>query len=232
MAVKRLEVPEIGEVTLQKRRGTRSVRIHINGNEVRVTLPHWISYSQALKFIQTRKKWIKENRKEAPFLTHGTYVGKQHRITLEEKPVKNIRSKLKSGVIAVSAPHSTDVSAPSVQMKLGKIAERALLKESEALIKPRIEDLALEYDFDYGSISFKKLKTRWGSCDHESNIVINIYLVQLPWQLIDYVLVHELAHTKHHDHSPKFWSEVEECLPNFKDLRKQMKKFHPHIITD
>jgi predicted metal-dependent hydrolase len=232
MALRKENIEGIGPVTLQKRRGTHSVRIHIHGSEVRVTLPHWFSYTQAISFTKTRTAWINEHRKAEEIISHGSYVGKKYQVVIRESTNTTIRSKITDNVISISMPAETNSNSPEAQQKIRRIIERAFKLEAEALIAPRLQDLALERDFQYRSVSFKKLKTRWGSCDNRDNIIINIFLIQMPWQLIDYVLLHELAHTQQRNHSLKFWEIVESTMPDYKKRRKALKEFQPHLIIN
>jgi hypothetical protein len=87
--------------------------------------------------------------------------------------------------------------------------------------------LAQKHGFEYSSVSVKRLKGRWGSCDQHQNIVLNLYLMQLPWELIDYVLLHELTHTRILRHGPDFWAAMQRVLPNVKAIRKEMKQHQP-----
>ncbi|HET8992036.1 MAG TPA: M48 family metallopeptidase, partial [Candidatus Saccharimonadales bacterium] len=64
-----------------------------------------------------------------------------------------------------------------------------------------------------------------GSCDQSKNITLNLYLMQLPWHLIDYVLLHELTHTVVFKHGPDFWAEMDKYLPDSKSLRSEMKDY-------
>ena len=70
---------------------------------------------------------------------------------------------------------------------------------------------------------------RWGSCSSDQMITLSYFLMQLPWDLIDYVILHELAHTKHLNHGPGFWSELEALCPDARARRKSIKEFRPAI---
>ena len=68
----------------------------------------------------------------------------------------------------------------------------------------------------YGRISIRAAKTRWGSCSGEGNLNFHWKLILMPLEILDYVVVHELAHRKQMNHSPLFWAEVEKVLPDYK----------------
>jgi predicted metal-dependent hydrolase len=73
------------------------------------------------------------------------------------------------------------------------------------------------------------MKSRWGSCDQHRNIVLNLFLIQLPWEQIDYVLLHELTHTEVLRHGPDFWRAMERVLSDVKQLRKAVRSAQPRV---
>ncbi len=83
--------------------------------------------------------------------------------------------------------------------------------------------LAREHGFTCNSITIREQKTRWGSCSAKNNISLNIKLVQLPEALIDYVILHELVHTRIHSHSKKFWTELDRYVKNSKSMANQLR---------
>src|SRR5690606_36436720 len=106
-------------------------------------------------------------------------------------------------------PAGTDPAHPRVQKAAQAAAIRALRKEAETLLPQRLRTLAEQTGFTYNSVAVKQPKSRWGSCSHQKHITLNLFLMQLPWRLIDYVLLHELTHTKVMRHGPPFWAELE-----------------------
>lgn len=77
---------------------------------------------------------------------------------------------------------------------------------------------------DYGRITVQEQKTRWGSCSQKGNLNFNWKLVLMPQALLDYVVVHELAHRKEMNHSARFWAIVEQELPDYQKRRNELKK--------
>lgn len=230
MAVKQLDIEGIGVVDFQKRRGTRSVRIRISGQRVTVSMPQWMPYKAAITYVLQQKNWILTHKKDVPLIEAGNKIGKYHTLHFTPTNAKTMSSRVTNESITVYMPGHLAPASPGVQQKLSKVVEKALLEQSEMLIPDRINSLARQHGFRFADLRFKRLKGRWGSCDRSKVITINTYLIQLPWPLIDYVLVHELTHTEHLNHSAAFWERLEQCLPDAKQLRKDMKTYSPDIV--
>lgn len=96
-------------------------------------------------------------------------------------------------------------------------------------IKDKIADRVKYYcavmQVTVGRITIRNQKTRWGSCSSAGNVNFNYQLYYLPDELLDYVVVHELAHRRHMDHSKEFWSEVARYCPDYRARRKQLKEY-------
>lgn len=97
-------------------------------------------------------------------------------------------------------------------------------KAARELLLPRLQYFAEKYNFSYNRVSFRNQRTRWGSCSSQKNLNFNIRLAQLSDELRDYVIVHELCHTRQMNHSKAFWNEVANILPHYGKLRAQMRK--------
>lgn len=231
MAQKIINVPEIGPVVFQKRGNTGSIRLHIQGSRVKVTLPARVPYVVAEKFLKSRTAWVLEHLQPTSVIEDGAYIGKQHRVAVAYKPISRPSTKVAASSINISLPVGQDSGGVEAQRVLVKACDKALLQETTDLVIPRLKDLAYEHQFDINSATVKRLRSRWGSCDTHKNIVLNSYLAQLPWELIDYVLVHELAHTKHLNHGAEFWQEVATVFPDYKQRRKATKAYSPQVIT-
>ena len=100
----------------------------------------------------------------------------------------------------------------------------ALREEAKRKIPPRVEYFSEQMNVTPKSVRITAAKTRFGSCSPENSLCFSLYLMQYPDAVIDYVVVHELAHIRHHDHSKRFWDTVSLYMPEYKRLRALLKQ--------
>lgn len=217
-------------LTIYKRRGNRNLRLSVSGTgEIRVSIPAWAPYKTGLDFARSRQNWILEQAKRPALLRHGQSIGKAHHLEFTPKAVSKTSGRVHGLAIVVSHSPATDTASPEVQAIARKVSEKALRSQAEQLLPQRLAGLANQHGFKYKSVRVKRLKGRWGSCDQSGNIVLNLFLMQLPWELIDYVLLHELAHTRVLRHGPEFWKLMEQIRPGAKTLRTAMRQHQPVV---
>jgi predicted metal-dependent hydrolase len=234
VATKQITIQEIGEVTLYKRRSTRTIRLSISARgQVKVTMPYWVPYEAGVQFAKSRKKWILEHLEtRAATLQHGQAIGKSHRLIFEASPVSSkVSSRVSENVVRVTHPAACAVTDVSVQTAAEKASIRALRSQAEDELPGRLHELAQLHGFGYQSVQVKQLTGRWGSCDSRQNIVLNLFLMELPWTLIDYVLLHELTHTNILRHGPDFWEAMRQVLPDVQVRRKAIRQYRPAVGT-
>ena len=151
------------------------------------------------------------------------------RITLTVRPTGLVRLTVPCGVsraralafaetkVAWIASARQRVAArPAAVPPLPPEAERERIEElrraARVDLPPRVERIARMFGFSYGRITIRASRTKWGSCSFRNDLSLSLYLMALPERLRDYVIVHELCHTIHHDHSPRFHALVDRCL--------------------
>lgn len=233
MPVRSVLIPGIGPIKLVKHAQARSLKISIDGrNQLRVSMPVWVPYRVAIDFAIKKQDWINKHWNEQLLVT-GTAIGRAHRLVLEPNSNTNkLTTKVVNNEVRVTYPDTYSPTEPAVQTAILRVANKALRQQAEKLLPPRLVSLAQQHGFDYSSIKIKNLKTRWGSCNNNQEITLNFYLMQLPIELIDYVLIHELVHTEILNHQSDFWHRVETCLPNYKTLRRQLRTYKPTLVTN
>jgi predicted metal-dependent hydrolase len=100
----------------------------------------------------------------------------------------------------------------------------------QGVLFERLKEMAAQHGFRYNRAGIRNQKSRWGSCSSKNNISLNIHLLNLPEHLRDYVILHELVHTEHKNHSKRFWTRLDEVVDGkSKVLRKEMKSYRIEV---
>ena len=107
--------------------------------------------------------------------------------------------------------------------------KKQLMKKAREYLPYRLEYFAKLYGYSYEKCRLSHANTRWGSCSSNRTISLNIGLMKLPNVLRDYVIIHELAHLNHMDHSKAFWEEVGSHDKNYKNHEKKLKMYNPGL---
>lgn len=234
MPVKMFQTASFGQVKVTKRRGSKSIRLSINADgQVRLTQPTWLPYSASITFLNQKQHWVEQQRAaRITTIEPGQNIGKRHTITFSAEPhIQSCRADFRENTIAIRYPLHLSHDSGEVQAAAQRAAKKALKQQASDYLPKRLVELSERTQLSFTSVATRHLKTRWGSCSTHKHITLNYYLMLLPYSLIDYVLIHELAHTRHMNHSPEFWSEVENHLPDYKLHRKKLKNYQPSVFS-
>ncbi len=232
MAQRLVHISGIGEVTLAKRQGASNLRLSVNSSgQVRVSMPYWTPYEAGILFVKSKRSWIQQHLQEQgrSILKHGDRIGKIHNLVIHKANPRNGVADIRIGPDTIVAKSDLSIDDSRVQSRLIKASERALKKQSEQLLPSRVEHISQKYGLPYNGLRIRKLTSRWGSCSTKKNINLSFFLIQLPWDLIDYVILHELAHTRYLNHGPEYWGYMTKQIPNVKELRQKLKSYKPRI---
>jgi len=229
MPAKSFTLKNIGVVTVSKRRGAKRLNLRVSGDKIMVSQPVWLPYAVGVQFALSHNKWIDDQRSKQPYfeIKDGLNIGKTRVLRIASD--NNLRTRIGEDAVTIFIPPHLNTKSPDVLRVAVQAIKRALKSESTNLLPSRLEALASKYDFTYRTVSCKSMKTRWGSCTNDKKITLNIFLMMVPWELIDYVLLHELAHTKHLHHGKAFWDSIEAIMPDYKERRKKLKNLQSAI---
>jgi len=144
----------------------------------------------------------------------------QHTSDFLVKRFLNTNRELVREKIPLSDPHT---------QRARDAKKKILMKKAKDYLPYRLEYFAKLYGYSYDHCRLTHAATRWGSCSSNRTISLNIGLMQVPEILRDYVILHELAHLNHMDHSAAFWAEVGVHDPHYKEHRKKLKMFSPGV---
>lgn len=225
-----ISLPDIGEISVKSSRRARRIILKITSEGApQVTLPYGTPKFVAKRFATQNKDWILKhmNQLQSHLLTDGAHIGKTH--TLRFIHGDTVKSRVTNSEIRVAVPSDAQISSQGIQVEARKASTRAIRRQAEEYLPKRLYQMAELYGYKFKEVRCKALKTRWGSCSSDRIINLNIWLMQLPNELIDYVLVHELVHLNHPNHQKDFWAEVESIMPSHKKLRKELKQYNPAL---
>jgi len=232
MANKRVLIEGVGEVLLVRSSRSRQLKLSVTPKGVRVSLPKWTPFAIAERFAYAQRDWILRHSKTMSHtpLYDGQRIGKLHTLVFEPNTASaQLSSRVTGTKIVVRMPTGTSAQSSAAQAAAITACERALRREAEQMLPSRLAALSEKHSLPYRSVKIKKLQRRWGSCDSHKNIVLNLYLTELPWDYIDYVLLHELTHTVHMHHGPDFWTQLTSLQPRAKDISRSLRRKQPDI---
>ena len=226
---------ELGDIEFVRSKRATRINVRILKDRLKVSLPLHSTEEEAMKFIHSvkakiiaKQQKIKNNTRENSLILdeNSRLETATFAVVLEAVERKNIFFSIRDNVLKIEFPAGIDCTNEKIQQQFWNGISHFLKKEAKRLLPERINVLAEKYGFSYSSVKVQSSKTRWGSCSQGESINLSFYLMLLPWHLIDYVILHELCHTKEMNHSDKFWAWMDKVTDNSsKKLRAELKKY-------
>lgn len=227
------ELNVFGKVEFIRSVRAQRITVKILSDGLRVSLPNRSSEEAARKFILQNQNSIlsKQNRIRAK--RQSTLVTTEKELITRTFIVKakfveraDVFFSLKDGFLQIEIPENADMLSEHVQQVCWNGINYFLKKEAKRILPDRVKILAEEHGFKYSGVKIQSSKTRWGSCSRTQNINLSFYLMLLPAHLADYVILHELCHTREMNHGERFWKHMDEVTNGkTKKLRAEMKRF-------
>ena len=228
--------PQIGEVNFVQVNSAKNIRISLKtGGAVRVTVPKRSSINVAKEFVSSKTDWIlktkekivkQEQERHTVYTPETIFSTYKRQLQLIPWKLQQFDLQLSKEKLKIFFPHDADLQLEKNQQVIRDYIIKALKEEAREYLPKRTEQLAAEHGFSFCGVSVKNLSSRWGSCSAKNHINLNIHLMRMPQHLSDYVILHELTHTVHKNHGPRFWQELNK-ITNFraKSLTSEIKKF-------
>ncbi len=231
MTAKVVQFAQIGPVTFKRNRRSKNIKISVKPDRsVHVSFPFYASSSEVSNFVMKSINWITDQQQKFDTkkskIEEGQFKTKLHIVTIlkgsENKTIVNFEK------IEIRL---ADFESDKSERYLENVMVGIYRFEAKKILPPRINELALKHGFQVNKITIRNNKRNWGSCSSKNNISLNLQLMKLPDDLIDYVLLHELVHTKIKNHGPQFWAKLDE-LTNFKarELSNQVRLFSTYTL--
>jgi predicted metal-dependent hydrolase len=229
---------DLGEITLSKSTKAKKISLTVRPFEgIRMTVPVFVSYTRAEKFIEEKESWLRKilggiknaERSFTIFDYNTSFHTIDHSLEIIKAPDGKPLVKLFNDKILVLCPDNRNVKEKEIQEMIRLGIEAAWREEAKKYLPARLEEFAGLYGFEFRKVTIKNNRSRWGSCSKMNNINLNLHLIRLPRHLSDYVLLHELVHTVHKNHSKKFWKQLDALTTNARSLDRELKKYRIEI---
>lgn len=222
---------EFGKITIRRSAKATQVRLRVAPDgSLRASLPIYAPLFLVKRLVKNSRgelrKLLQQSRPGTEY-HDGMQIGKSHTITV--RPSTTLSAKHSGTQIILGLPPSMMINDENVITVIRESVIKALKIEAKSYLPKRLKFLAEKYGFDYEKVRFSHASSRWGSCSSKGTISLNIALMKLPFELIDYVIIHELSHTVHLNHSQEFWQLVKSADPDFIVHRKRIKAEVPSI---
>lgn len=228
MMMDQLQDPDLG--TLFIRPGTRARRLtfRVKPEGVYVTVPIGTTRREVVQAVESLRPRLlaAQSRQQRPLIDLDyTIDAPLFKLTLTEGRHERFLAHSEPGRMQIVCPPDTRFDDPALQAWLRKVIGEALRRNAQALLPPRLSLLADRHGLAYRSVRINNSRGRWGSCSGRGSINLSYFLILLPQHLVDYVLLHELAHTREMNHGDAFWELLNRLTDGQADrLRKELKE--------
>jgi predicted metal-dependent hydrolase len=228
----------LGEVSFTKRKISTRITVKIEPNDkIKVSIPQGLSYRVAKNYLFEnihiiQQKVQKLNKQVTRFDNLTNFKTKWHKLNLIPNEVDHIEYKIIDYSINVHYPHNLDIYDKYLQEIIRKAIIEALRIEAKEYLPNRLLTIANQHHLHYNKVFIKNIKTQWGSCSYKNNINLNLHIMRLPNHLIDYILIHELCHTIHKNHSAEFWKMLSKIYTSdLTKARQELKNYTPQLYS-
>jgi predicted metal-dependent hydrolase len=221
------------EYTVRESARAKRVIIRISSRDgLVVVVPVGFDRGLIPALLERKRDWVERKGEELEEQRRSTETGPPG-VLPASLALRSLGEEWAVEYLPGKSPRVTAVELPGGRLKVSGRAEDAgaceaavrlwLRRKAHRDLVPWLEELAGANGFAAGRVSVRSQKSRWASCSAANHVSLNLKLLFLPEELVRYVLLHELCHTVHHDHSPEFWSLLERHQPDCASRRKEIR---------
>jgi len=204
---------------------TRGIRLEIRSETgLTVVVPRKYDQQQVVNILRQKSRWILRHlptREPVQLPLFTSEPGQGDRLYFMGRPIEISISAVKSATSsAVLRGNKLLVSTGARNGSIPAILENWYRQQAATIFTQKADSFRQAMGLRYRAIFIRGQRTRWGSCSPAGNLTLNWKLLTAPEEIIDYVLIHELSHLKHMNHSKRIWDLVEQYSPNWRKCRK------------
>lgn len=229
-----IEDAELGTITWKVNARARRLTFRTKPEGVFVTVPVGTTRKEVEKAIEELRPKLQKAKEKVikkPLIDLNYRIDAEYfKLSFVNGNRERFLSHSELGEMRIICPPNADFNDEKLQEWLRKVIVEALRRNAKIVLPPRLYMLSMKHGLPYEQLKINSSKGRWGSCSNKKHINLSCYLMLLPSHLIDYVLLHELTHTKEMNHSDKFWALLDKLTDGkAKALRKELMQFSINI---
>jgi len=227
-----VDYPPIGKIEVCTRRNCNGIRYVVSEKYVRIyTTPSLLKKifplpNDKIEWILQNKAKFDKRETEKKLYNIDTELDTfsfKMKFTVENKLVNKFSAKLEKGVVTMFIPADFDFQKPKNQLVIKNVLKHFLTIEAKRILPEKVKFFAEKYNFKFSEVKITSARSRWGSCNAKKRIALSCFLLLVPQNLIDMVIIHELCHTEQMNHAAKFYARLRTILPNLDELDKAIK---------
>lgn len=219
------------------RSARKTLSLQVKNAQIIVRAPNNLSTKEIVRFVTDKQAWLNEKvnlqkaeiteLKQIQFVDGGKvwFAGQEKYLQIKQTTNNSTQQCDDHIIVNIRATQCHYLKDPqSTAIFLQKRFEQYLAQQAKTYLPKRIALLAEQLGLKPNHINIRRYKARWGSCDSKGKVSLNYLLMMCPNWVIDYVIIHELCHLQHLNHSPEFWQLVATHNPNFKQAKQWLKQ--------
>ncbi len=221
---------ELGKIIIRESVRAHRIVLRTRPEALYITVPMGIELKEIQETIErfrvkllSSKKKVKRKRIDLNYHIDTEFF----KLSLVSGQQNKFLAHSELGKTNIICPPTANFEDEELQAWLRKVIEESLRRNAKIILPPRLYMLSEQHKLPYESLKINSSQGRWGSCSTHKNINLSYYLLLLPSHLIDYVLLHELSHTKEMNHGDKFWAILNKLTQGKSlELRAELKRYN------
>ena len=228
-----LEDEELGRLLVRVNIRARRLTFRTREDAVYVTVPPGTTVAEVRNAVEQLRPRLRvaQQKQSRPLIDLNYKIDAEHfKLSLVSGEKDQFLANSRLGVMEIVCPPHADFTDEKLQSWLHKVIEESLRRNAKSILPSRLAFLSKQCGLPYSSVKINSSQGRWGSCSARKAINLSYYLVLLPSHLIDYVLLHELCHTREMNHSERFWALLNQYTEGKAlILRGELRKYRTEI---
>ncbi len=224
-----LEDKELGRLLIKVNPRARHMTFRTREDAIHISIPLGVTLAEVKNALEELRPRLRVARQKCnrPLIDLDFRIDAEYfKLSLVSGQGERFLSRSELGTMRIICPPGANFADEQLQAWLRKVIEEALRRNAKIVLPPVLYAFSQVYNLPYQGVKITSSGSRWGSCSARGNINLSYYLMLLPKHLIDYVLLHELVHTREMNHGERFWALLDELTEGKAlALRKELKEY-------